>query len=727
MRLSIVLLASLASLAAAQGPYSLDQVKSYPFPNALTAAGTGSRIAWALNDQGRRNVWVAEGPNFEARQLTDYNTDDGQEITSLQVSKNGQWVVFIRGGDFSSNFDDAQPVNVLNTPTPPRVQILSVPFDNRSLRGEAGRDFPLGTQPMRPGTSGARVLGEGEDPVISPTSDRVAFVRDRAIWIVPVDGSSPAKRIISVKGDNGSPVWSPDGSKLAFVSSRGDHSFIGIYVNDSTSMTWIAPTTSRDGTPRWSPDGTRIAFVRRPGAGGAPDSILAQRHTPWSIWIGDVASGEARRLWQAPTTLRGSVPSTHGGYNLHWAAGDRIVFLSYMDGWPHLYSMPVTAGRPLLLTPGNYMAEYITMSPDGRYMLFAGNAGTHPDDIDRRHVVRVPVDRALPEVLTPGLGLEWTPVMTGDNQTIAYISATAQRPPVVAAMNAGDKRVRWMDTTRIPATFPTTQLVTPRKVVFNAPDGVQVHAQLFDAQPTRSSLRPAIIYIHGGPPRQMLLGWHYSDYYANAYALNQYLASQGFIVLSVNYRLGIGYGREFHHPRGGGAQGATEYQDIKAAGEWLRRQPYVDARRIGLYGGSYGGFLTALGLARDSDLFAAGVDIHGVHDWSGERARPLLNRDRYETAPDVDRALDLAWRSSPISSVSTWRSPVLLIHGDDDRNVRFSQTVDLVQRLQRAGVRYEEVVIPDDTHHFMLHRNQVRVNQLTAEFFARVFQRARAN
>lgn len=632
MRASVLLVTAFAGLANAQGPYSMDQIKSYPFPNGLTAAGTGSRIAWALNDQGKRNVWVAEGPNFEARQLTDFNVDDGQEITSLQVSKDGRWVVFLRGGDFSSNFDDAQPVNVLNQPTPPRVQILSVSFDR---------------------TTAPKVLGEGEDPVISPTSDRVAFVKDRAIWVAPVDGSSPARKIIAVKGDNGSPTWSPDGSKLAFVASRGDHSFVGIYTNDSTSMTWIAPTTSRDGTPRWSPDGTRIAFVRRPGTGGPPDSILAQRHQPWGIWIGNVATGEARRLWQAPTTLRGSVPSTHGGYNLHWAAGDRIVFLSYMDGWPHLYSISSEAGRPVLLTPGNYMAEHITLSPDRRFLLFAGNAGTHPDDIDRRHIVRVPVDRALPEVLTPGLGLEWTPVMTGDNQAIAYISATAQRPPVVAAMNAADKRVRWMDTVRIPATFPTSQLVAPRKVVFNAPDGVQIHAQLFDAQPTRSSTRPAIIYIHGGPPRQMLLGWNYSDYYANAYALNQYLASQGFIVLSVNYRLGIGYGREFHHPRGGGAQGAAEYQDIRAAGEWLRTQPYVDARRIGVYGGSYGGYLTALALARNSDLFAAGVDIHGVHDYSGERLRPLLNRERYETAPDVDRAVELAWRSSPISSIST--------------------------------------------------------------------------
>jgi dipeptidyl aminopeptidase/acylaminoacyl peptidase len=118
-------------------------------------------------------------------------------------------------------------------------------------------------------------------------------------------------------------------------------------------------------------------------------------------------------------------------------------------------------------------------------------------------------------------------------------------------------------------------------------------------------------------------------------------------------------------------------------------------------------------------LFAAGVDIHGVHDWAGERARPLLTRERYETAPDLSEALDTAWRSSPISQVSTWKSPVLLIHADDDRNVRFAQTVDLVQRLAAARVPYEELVIADDTHHFMRHANWVKVDAAAAEFLER--------
>jgi dipeptidyl aminopeptidase/acylaminoacyl peptidase len=201
-------------------------------------------------------------------------------------------------------------------------------------------------------------------------------------------------------------------------------------------------------------------------------------------------------------------------------------------------------------------------------------------------------------------------------------------------------------------------------------------------------------------------------YYSNCYAMNQYLASRGYIVLSLNYRSGIGYGHAFFEAPGRAGRGASEYQDVAAAGKFLAARNDVDAKHIGLWGGSYGGYLTALGLGRNSDLFAAGVDLHGVHDW------PTDNWEGKNIPPDLNK---LAHTSSPVSTVDTWKSPVLFIHGDDDRNVIFSQTVDLVARLRPRGVHVEQLIFPDEVHDFLLYSSWLRAFQANSEFFDRQF------
>lgn len=676
-----------------QNGLPLQSLKAYPFPNELAAAATGTRIAWAINQEGKRNIYVAEGPLFQAKRLTNYLQDEGQELSSVSLSADGKWIVYVRGGDHGSNWNDDLPVNPTFMPTPPKVQIWSIPFE--------------GGNP--------RLLGDGETPVISPKSDKVAFSKGGQIYTVPIDASQAATLLFSARGNNSSPVWSPDGSRLAFQSNRTDHSFIGVFTDTQTPLVWVDPQYKRDSSPRWSPDGKKLAFVRTNGLGGKPDSVLSRRLVPWQIMSTDLSTNETKTLWKSPNRLNGSLPTTHGGTNLHWAT-NRIVFLSYHDGWPHLYSLPEQGGNPLLLTSGNFMCEHIKLSSDSKSLVFSANAGNASQDIDRRHVVKVSVDKADMQILTPGEGLEWSPVVLGDAQSVAYISATAQRPPLVSIIPFKGGVSQNIGSELIPANFPTNDLVIPKQVTFKTPDGFTIYCQLFE-KAGGASKKPAIVYIHGGPPRQMLLGWHYSDYYANAYAMNQYLASKGFVVLSVNYRLGIGYGYEFHQPKNAGSNGASEYIDIKAAGEWLAKQPQIDPKRIGVYGGSYGGFLTALALGHDSKLFAAGVDVHGVHDRTIERTRNLMLPDQYEKAPDAARALEVAWKSSPIAYVNTWKSPVLFIHGDDDRNVRFSQTTDLVRRLEDQGTPIETMVVVDDTHHFMLHANQVKVNKAIAAFF----------
>jgi len=191
--------------------------------------------------------------------------------------------------------------------------------------------------------------------------------------------------------------------------------------------------------------------------------------------------------------------------------------------------------------------------------------------------------------------------------------------------------------------------------------------------------------------------------------------------LSVNYRLGIGYGRAFHQPDHAGLAGASEYQDVVAGARYLQSLPYVDGSRIGIWGGSYGGYLTAMGLARNSDIFKAGVDYHGVHDWTLSLSS-RLNRDPvHHEKGDRDEAMKVAWESSPDSAMDGWKSPVLLIQGDDDRNVQFQETIDLARRLEARHVPYEELVIPNEIHGFLRHISWQRADEANVEFFARKF------
>jgi dipeptidyl aminopeptidase/acylaminoacyl peptidase len=268
----------------------------------------------------------------------------------------------------------------------------------------------------------------------------------------------------------------------------------------------------------------------------------------------------------------------------------------------------------------------------------------------------------------------------------------------------------------LPRDFPAAALLEPEAVTFPAADGMTIRGQLFMPERCRRARNcPGVLFFHGGSRRQMLLGWHYLGYYHNAYALNQYLAGRGYVVLSVNYRSGTGYGLEFREALNFGATGASEYNDIVGAGLYLKGRPEVDPARIGLWGGSYGGYLTALGLARASDLFAAGVDFHGVHDWNVVIRNFVQSYDPLERQ-DVAR---LAFESSPMAAIETWRSPVLLIHGDDDRNVPFSETVELVTSLRRQGVELEQLIFPDEVHSFLTHARWLEAYRATADFFDR--------
>jgi dipeptidyl aminopeptidase/acylaminoacyl peptidase len=690
LRRALISLAALtlsATTAAAQH-FTLEQIMGAPFASDLVAAPRGKAVAWVVTERGARNVWVATGA-ADARAVTRYPNDDGQEITDVSFTPDGRAIVYVRGGP---------PNGAGERPNPALIA--------------GGVDEAIWIVPIDGGAP--RKVAEGSSPRVSPSGDSIAFVRGGQIWIARLGGdSAKADQLTKLRGGASDLRWSPDGRMLAFTSGRQRHAFIGVWDFASRALRYMDPSTDEDGAAVWSPNGKALAFIRAPST--VSDVIFVperESRIPWSIRIADPLTGTSRELWRAKRGMGSVFTPVVADDQLVWSAnGDRIVFPWEADGWTHLYSIATSGGSPVPLTPGAFEVEHVSTVRGATALVYSSNEG----DIDRRHVWRVTVDgSSKPNELTRGTGLEWSPVVTADGGVVAILHSDPRVPARAAIVDGGT--IKDLNPAATPGDFPATQLVTPTQVILHAADGTVVHAQLFLPLGAKAAERhPAAIFFHGGSRRQMLLGWHYMYYYSNAYAMNQYLANHGYVVLSVNYRSGIGYGRDFREALSYGASGASEYQDVVAAGKYVRGRGDVDPKRVALWGGSYGGYLTALGLARNSDLFAAGVDLHGVHDWNSEIPNFVPAYDSLHYATESA----LAYRSSPIASVNSWRSPVLLIQGDDDRNVPFGETVTLAYQLRKRGVAVEELVFPDEVHDFLLWRNWLSAYRAADDFLGR--------
>lgn len=733
---AVALVFALPALTVAQSAVpTIEPWMSPASPLTLVSARKTDRLAWMVYDRGLRNVYTAVAPDFTPRRLTNFLADDGTDLTDVRLSDDGTIAVFVRGSA-PNRFDWI--ANPAHDPRGAERAIWAV----RTSGGPAWR------------------VARGASPELSPDGRWVLFSRDGQIYRARVTRTGPVTAMdtggvpfVSLWGRNGSPRWSPDGTRFAFVSEREHHAYIAVYDMAARAVQYVAPGVDCDGTPTWSADGRYLAFSRRPGTpfglqrpvlsgpqpgtdrisagpptsgnpsvgcsgglgAGVPGSERATRsnlaNSPGffsaaftgdytlSLMVADI--GGAKRI--ASPLVAAQIPAREVWHNapkdslftslagMTWA-GDHIAFPVNVpkDEWERWYAVPAAGGTPVRLTTTDGLIEdasSVNWSRDGgRTMYYTTNAG----DIERRHIWAVPSAGGTPVRLSTGRGIETYPQPLASGRQVAVLYFDARTPASVALVPATGGAPRVIYPT-LSARFPASAHVEPQVVKTNAADGLEISNTLFmpkDMKPGEK--RPAIVFVHGGPRRQMLPGYHYMQFYHWAYAANQWLADQGYVVLSINYRRGVGYGKSFRDAPFAQGAGNSEYQDVVAGAKYLQQHASVDASRIGIWGLSYGGLLASQALARNSDIFVAGVDMAGVHLYG-----------------NVIDSTNVAFRSSAVGAIDGWKSPVFLVHGDDDRNVDFAQTIGLVQLLRARNVYHELMVVPDDLHESMLHANWI--------------------
>jgi len=714
----LVLLVSGQTLA---DPIEADLNDYFNFSTCTNLVSSSSgKVAWVELLAGVPNIFLFDPKFFGTTQLTNYMLDQGLEITNLCFASDEERI-----------FYSLTPIEGANS---------------ASLRDPiVGHIVVVGLQlsPTEITLDGSTFLTCNDSivTVLSPDGQLISNIRVQKNGI-----SDPPIPIVKLQSGNyqgyiGSAVWNADGTCLAFDNNRGDHGFVGVACVKDASVKWLASTFHFNQNPVWSPNGKHVAFYQlRP----ITDKRGVSMKTAFKVVIVEVATGNAVTIF-SDKDFGFPQSDRYGQRPLLWPTGDTIVFSSQSSGWLHVYSANVNTLKVQDLSPGQHceVQSYVG-SQDGSSIFVAHNC----DEIDSMGIAQIDLIKGykLADIVVGRLGVVagltdsgFSMVPSGADGFAFMFSTHNESTSVMFTTNpkATPKQISGSHNS------PTSQNWTqPSLATFPSLDSrFTLHAQFFF--PRDFSLQktyPALVFTHGGPMRQMYPAIHYSSTYAQFYALNQYFASKDYVVLSINYRMGIGYGYDFEYCSTCGELGAQEYLDVKAGALWLQNHTTIKIGKIGIYGLSYGGLNTLQALARDSNLFAAGVASAPVFNWiSASRSNndprfqymPLMSYVSLGIGPEpnlattswsemVDQNIKLAYESSPAGHLKTWKSPTMVIHGDSDHSVEVQESIGLVYALEDKGdVVVESLMVPNESHGMGSYANQVRISVATAKFLAK--------
>ena len=462
-----------------------------------------------------------------------------------------------------------------------------------------------------------------------------------------------------------------DGGRVAFIPlTRGDATWLALIPGDTTNAPGLALVNG------WSDDGAaalvfavsfdwKTRYIYTVGAKGALSALDTLRD---SAWVDGPAFGEA-------------------GF---FDGGKRIWFVSEADGYAHLYSMATNGGDKRQLTKGKWEVVDVALSADRRTFYLH----TSEQSPFEQQFYRMASSGGARTQITKTNGGH-TVVVSPNEQLLADVYSTSNRPPELYVMRnqpgAAESRLTLSPT----AEWLSFPWLVPKIVMVPASDGVQVPARIYhpsdmDSQPNGA----AVIFVHGAGYLHNVN--NYWSYYFREYMFNHFLASKGYTVIDIDYRGSAGYGRDwrtaiYRH------MGGRDLQDEVDGSKYLHDNYGIDPKRIGIYGGSYGGFMTLMALLTESPHFGAGAAVRSVTDWAhynhGYTSR-ILN------TPERD---SLAYRqSSPIYFAEGLKDPLLMLHGMIDDNVHFQDVVRLAERFIELGkTNWDLAVYPVERHDFV--------------------------
>lgn len=489
-------------------------------------------------------------------------------------------------------------------------------------------------------------------------------------------------RLALITVDKGEVHWIDHGQKAApkVETAKAEPAKVEPAKIDPVRTEDRRPAGERDvqlSAPIWSEDGTRAISLAR----------AADNKDRWILAL-DTSSGKTRIIFHE----HDDAWVAGGGFgfpSIGWMKNDRdIYFLSERSGFSQLYSVSFEGGEPRALTSGRWEVQGVRLSEDRNTFYLTTNEG----DTSQVHVYSLNPDGGERVKITTRIG-HHAPVLSPDEQWIADIYSYTNKPPELYVMeNRSGAEERKLTSSPAPEfwTYPWQDVPV---IGFKARDGVEIPARFYKPENFRRG-GPAVIFVHGAGYLQNVHRW-WSSYY-HEYMFHHLLMERGFAVIDVDYRGSAGYGRDwrtaiYRH------MGGVDLDDQVDAAKWLVQQHGVDPKKIGLYGGSYGGFITLMAMFTQPDVFAAGAALRPVTDWAHYNngyTSNILN------APQTDAE---AYRQSgPIYFAQGLKGALLICHGMVDTNVHFQDTVRLVQRLiELRKENWELAVFPAEDHGFV--------------------------